>query len=92
VLELVGVDHGADRLDPAVADVKREDAGHPAFRVVGHRSRLAVDHGRHGVRAVLVRPAEEPEQESGDPFRPVRGLARGPALAAAVADQDHVGR
>jgi hypothetical protein len=91
VLELVGVDHGADRLHLAVGDVEREDAGHPASSVVGHRSRLAVDQGRHGVRALLVRPAEEPEQEPGDPFRPVRGLARGPALTAAVADHDHVG-
>jgi hypothetical protein len=92
VLELVRIDHGADHLHLTVADVQREDAGDPAFRVVGHRSRLAVDHGRHGVRAVLVRPAEEPEQEPGDPFRPVRGLARGPALGAAVTDHDHVGR
>jgi len=92
VLELVGVDHGAHRLHQAVGDVEREDAGHPAFGVVGHRSRLAVDQGRHGVRALLVRPPEQPEQEPGDPFRPVRGLAPGQALAAAVADHDDVGR
>ena len=92
MLELVGVDHGAYRLDQAVGDVEREDADDPAFDVVGHRSRLAVDQGRHGVRAILVRPAEQPDQEPGDPVRPVRGLAHGLALAAAVTDHDHVGR
>jgi len=92
VLELVGVDHGAHCLHQAVGDVEREDAGHPAFGVVDHRSRLAVDQGRHAVCALLVRAAEQPDQESGDPFRPVRGLAPGQALAAAVADHDDVGR
>jgi hypothetical protein len=92
MLELVGVDHGTHRLYPAVGDIEGEDTGHPAFGVVGHRSRLAVDDGRHGVRAVLMRPAEQPEQEPADPFRPMRGLARGQALAAAIADHDDVGR
>ena len=58
MLELVGVDHGADRLHLAVGDVQGEDGGHPAFEVVGHRAGLAVDQGRHGVRAVLLRAAE----------------------------------
>ena len=91
MLELVGVDHGADRLHQAVGDVEREDAGHPAFGVVDHRAGLAVDQGRHAVDALLLRPAEQPEQEPGDPFRPVQRLAQGLALAAAVADRDHVG-
>jgi len=91
VLELVGVDHGADRLDLAVGDVEREHAGHPAFCVVDHRAWLAVDHGRHGVRALLADAAEQPEEEPGDPVRPVHGLAPGLALAAAVADHDDVG-
>ena len=90
MLELVGVDHGTHRLYPAVGDIEREDTGHPAFGVVGHRSRLAVDQGRHGVRALLVRPPEQPEQEPGDPVRPVGRLEQGLALAAAVAHQDHV--
>ena len=91
MLELVRVDHGADRLHPAVGDVDREDAGHPALWVVGHRAGLAVDQGRHGVAAHLLRPAEQPEQEPGDPFRPVERLAQGLALAATVADHDDVG-
>ena len=91
MLELVGVDHGANRLYLAVGDVEREDAGHPAFGVVDHRSWLAVDQGRHAVRALHVDAAEQPDQEAGDPFRPVRGLAPGQALAAAVADHDDVG-
>jgi hypothetical protein len=92
VLELVGVDHGAHRLYHAVGDVEREDAGHAAFGVVDHRAWLAVDQGRNAVRTLLVGPAEQPDQEPGDPFRPVRGLAPGQALAAAVADHDDVGR
>ena len=92
MLELVGVDHGPNRLHHAVGDVEREDADHPAFGVVGHRSRLAVDHGRLAVQTLLLRPAEQSQQEPGDPFRPVRGLAPGLGLAAAVAHHDHVGR
>jgi hypothetical protein len=91
VLELVGVDHGADRLHHAVGDVECEDTGHPAFGVVGHRARLAVDQGRHNVTAVVLRPAEQPQQEPGDPFRSVQRLAQRLALAAAVSDRDHVG-
>jgi len=89
--ELVGVDHGADRLHLAVGDVEREHSDHPAFRVVGHRARLAVDEGRLGVGALLLRAAEQPEQEPGDPFRPVGRLEPGLALAAAVAHHDHIG-
>ena len=91
MLELIRVDHGADRLHQAVGDVEGEDAGHPALGVVGHRARLAVDQGRPGVAAVLLGPAEQPEQEPGDPVGPVRRLGQGQALAAAVADHDHVG-
>ena len=86
MLELVGVDHGAGRLHQAVGDVEREDAGHPAFGVVGDRAWLAVDQRRHAVGALLLRPAEQPSHEPGDPLRPVHRFARGLALAAAVAD------
>ena len=91
MLELVGVDHGADRLHQAVDDVQREDADHPALGVVDDRPRLAVDQGGLAVGAFLLGPAEQPEQEPGHPFRPVRRLEPGLALAAAVADHDHVG-
>ena len=91
MLKLVGVDHGADRLHQAFGDVEREHADHPAFGVVGHRARLAVDQGRRAIDALLVSPAEQPEQEPGDPWCPVQRLASGLALAAAVADYDHVG-
>jgi hypothetical protein len=91
VLELVGVDYGAHHLHQAVGDVDGEDAGHPPLGVVDHRAGLAVDQGRNSVGAFFVRPAEQPEQEPGDPFGPVRGLAQGQALAATVADHDHVG-
>ena len=67
MLELVGVDHGADRLHLAVGDVDSEHAGHAALRIVGHRARLAVDQRRRGVGAVPRRSAEQPEQEPGDP-------------------------
>jgi hypothetical protein len=90
MLELVGVDHGAHRLDHAVGDVEREDAGHPAFGVVGDRAGMAVDQGRHSVGALLRGPAEQPEQEPGDPYWPVHRLDQGYALAATVADHDHV--
>jgi hypothetical protein len=90
MLELVGVDHGTDHLHSAVGDVEREDAAHPAVGVVGHCPRLAVDQSRLGVGVVLLRPAEQPEQEPGDPVRPVQRLAPGGALAAAVTDHDHV--
>jgi hypothetical protein len=91
MLELVGVDHRADRLHQAVGDVEREDTGHPALGVVDHRAGLAVDQSRHGVGAILLRAAVQPEQEPGDPFGPVHRLAGGLALAAAVADCHHVG-
>jgi hypothetical protein len=91
MLELVGIDHRADRLDQAVGDVDREDAHHPAFGIVGHRARLAVHHGRHAVVTLVLDPAEQPEQEPGHPLRAVQRLAPGRALAAAVADHDHVG-
>ena len=92
MLELVRVDHGANRLHKTVGDVERQDAGHPALGVVGHRARLAVDQRRHGVGAFLLSPAVQPEQEPGDPLRPVQRFAQGLALAAAVADRDHVRR
>ena len=89
--ELVGVDHGPDRLHQAVGDVDREHTDHPAFGVVGHRARLAVDPSRLGVGARLLRPAEQPEQKPGDAFRPVQRIAQRRALAAAVAGHDHIG-
>jgi len=91
VLELVGVDHRANRLHQAVSDVERKDAGHPAVGVVGHRAWLAVDQGRHAAGTLLLRPAGQPEQEPGDPLRPVQRFAPGLALAATVADHDYVG-
>ena len=91
MLELVRVDHGANRLHQAVGDVEGEDGGHPAFGVVDHRAGLAVDQGRLAVGALLLRAAEQPGQEPGDPYRPVGRLAQGLALATAVADHDHVG-
>jgi hypothetical protein len=75
MLELVGVDHGPDRLHLAVGDVEREDAGHPTPGIVGHRTRLAIDQGRHGVGALLLGTTEQPEQEPGDPVRPVQRIA-----------------
>jgi hypothetical protein len=90
MLELVRIGHGADRLHLAVGDVEREDASHPAFWVVGDRARLVVDQGRHGVGALLLGPAEQPEQEPGDRHRPVGRLTPGLTLATAVADHDHV--
>src|SRR5260370_11150420 len=91
MLELVRVDHGADGLHRAVGDAEREDADHPAFGVVGYDAGLAVDQGRHAVGALLLRPAVQPLYEPGDPLRPVQRLAQGLALAATVADHDHVG-
>jgi len=91
MLELVGIDHGAHGLHLAVGNVEREHAGHAALRIVGHRAGLAVDQRRHGVGAILLRSAEQPEQEPGDPYRPVHRLDQGQALAAAVADHGHVG-
>jgi hypothetical protein len=92
MLEFVRVDHGADGLDQAVGDVEGEDADHAALAVVGDGARLAVNHGRHAVGPLLPRPAEQSEDEPGDPFGPVHRLAQGLALAAAVADRDHIGR
>jgi len=92
MLELVGIDHGADRLHQAVGDVERYHAGHPALDVVDHRARLAVDQGWLPVRAVLLAAAEQPEDKPGDPVRPVQCLTPGLALAAAVAHHHHVGR
>jgi hypothetical protein len=90
VLELIGIDHGADRLHQAVGDVEREDASHSPLGVVGHRAGLAVDQGQHAVDALLLAPAEQSENEPGNPFRPVQRLTQDLALAAAVADRDHV--
>jgi hypothetical protein len=91
VLKLVGVDHRTDRLHQAVGDVEGEDACHPAFGVVDHGARLPVHQGRHAVDALLLRAAEQPDHEPGDPLRPVHRLAQSPALASAVADRHHVG-
>jgi hypothetical protein len=91
MLELVRVDHGADRLYQVVGDIERHDAGHPARDVVDHRARLPVDQGWLPVRAVFVGATEQPEDEPGDPVRPVHRLTPCLALAAAVADHDHVG-
>jgi hypothetical protein len=90
--ELVGVDHGPDRLDQAVGDVQRDYAEHAALRVVGDRTRLAVDPGQLAVRAQLLAAAAQPEQEPGDPFGPDQRGEQRLALTAAVADHDHVGR
>ena len=90
MLELVGVDHGPDRLDQAVGNVERQDADHAAFHVVEHRARLAVDQGRYAVGALLLGAAELPTQEPGDLFRTVGRLAPSLCLAAAIANHDHV--
>jgi hypothetical protein len=91
VLELVRVDHRADRLYQAVGDVERYHACHPACGVVDHRARLAVDQGGLPVRTILLGATEQPEDEPGDAVRPVQRLTPGQALAAAVADHDDVG-
>ena len=90
--QLVGVDHGPDRLHLAVGDVEREDVDHTAFGVVGNRAGLAVDPRQFAVRAHLLAPAEQTEDETGDTVPPVEGLGQGPGLAAAVTDGDNVGR
>jgi len=92
VLQLVGVDHGPDRLDPAVGDVEGEDVDHPALGVVGDGAGLAVDLRQLERGTQLLAPAEEPEDEPGHPLGPGQRLGPRLALAPAVADRDHVGR
>jgi hypothetical protein len=90
--ELVRVHHGPDCLNQAVGDVQRDHAEHAALCVVGDRARLAVDPGQLAVSAQLLAAAAQPDQEPGDPFRPGQRGEQRLALAAAVADHDHVGR
>jgi hypothetical protein len=92
VPELVGVDHGPDRLHHAVGDVEREHVDHPAFRVAGHRARLPVHPGQLAVGTEHLPAAEQAEHEPCHPLRPGKRLRQRLALAAAVADHDHVGR
>ena len=90
MVELVGVDHGPDRLHHAVGDVEGEDVDNPALRVVGDRPGLAVDRRQLEACAQLRPPAGQSEHEPGDPLRALGRLGRRPGLPAAVADQDHV--
>jgi hypothetical protein len=90
VLELIGVDHGPDRLNYAVGDVEGQDVDHEAFGVVGHQARLAVDPGRLTAGAQVLGPARDAEHEAGHPLGPEERLSGRPRLAAAVADHDHV--
>jgi hypothetical protein len=91
MLELVGVDHGPDRLDYAVGDVEGQDVDHETFGVVGHQARLAVDPGGLAAGAQLLGPARDAEHEARDPFCPVERVGCRPGLTAAVPDHDHVG-
>jgi len=91
VLELVGVDHGPDRLNDAVGDVEGQDVDHEVFGVVGHQARLAVDPGRLAAGAQVLGPARDAEHEAGHPLGPEERLSCRPGLAAAVPDHDHVG-
>ena len=90
MLELVGVDHGPDRLHPAIGDIEGHDADDEALGVVGHDARLAVDPGRLDSYPQLRCPAGQPEHEPGHPVPSVERLPRRPGLATAVADRDHV--
>jgi len=90
MLELIGVDHGPDRLDDAVGDVEGQDVDHEAFGVVGHHARLAVDPGRLAASAQLLSPARDAEHKARDPLRPVERLGCRPGLTAAIPDHDHV--
>ena len=91
MLELVGVDHGPDRLNDAVGDVEGQDVDHEAFGVVGHQARLAVDPGWLAAGAQVLYPARDAEHEAGHPLGPEEWLSCRPGLAAAVPDHDHVG-
>src|SRR5271166_973773 len=92
VAQLVGVDHGSDRLYLAVGDVEGEDVDDAPFGVVGDRPRLAVDPGQLDAGAHLRAPAGQPEHEPGDPKRSVERPGRRQGLAASVAHHDHVRR
>ena len=61
MLELIGVDHGPDRLNYAVGDVEGQDVDHEAFGVVGHQARLAVDPGWLTAGAQVLGPARDAE-------------------------------
>ena len=89
--ELIGIHNGTDGVDLPVRDFQGERADHAMLAVVGDRARLAVDQGGLPVRTILLGATEQPEDEPGDPVRPVQRLTPGQALAAAVADHDHVG-
>jgi hypothetical protein len=90
VPELIGVDHGPDRLNDAVGDVEGQDVDHETFGVVGHQARLAVDPGRLAAGVQLRRPARDTEHEAGHPHRPEERLCSRPGLTAAVSDHHHV--
>jgi hypothetical protein len=92
VLELVGVDHGPDRLHHAIGDVQGQDVDHEAFGVVGHQAGLAVDPGRLAAGAQVLGPARDAQHEAGYQLGPVERPSCRPGLTAAVADHDHVGR
>jgi hypothetical protein len=91
VLELIGVDHGPDRLNDAVGDVEGQHVDHQAFGVVGHQARLAVDPGRLTAGVQLCRPARDAEHEAGHPQGPEERLSCRPGLTAAISDHDHIG-
>ena len=91
MLELVGVDHGPDRLHHAIGDVEGHDVDHEAFGVVGHQAWLPVNPGRLAAGAQLHGPARGAEHEARDPFGTVERLSCRPCLTAAVPDHDHVG-
>jgi hypothetical protein len=90
--ELVGIDHGADRLDQAVGDVKREHVDHAPLGVVGHRARLAVDPGRPEGSAEEPAPAEQAAKQSQYPLSSGQRFPHRLCLAAAVRVEHHVRR
>jgi hypothetical protein len=92
MVQLVGVDHGPDRLHHAVGDVEGEDVDDPAIAVAGDRAGLAVNPGQLDGGAPLRSLAVQPEHEPGDLLRTVDRPGCGPGLASAVANGDHVGR
>src|SRR5271169_6635317 len=81
VAQLVGVDHGSDRLHLAVGDVESEDVDDAPRGVVGDRPGLAVDPGQLDAGAHLRPPASQPEHEPGHLLRPVERPGRRPGLA-----------
>jgi hypothetical protein len=89
-MQLVGVDHGSDRLHLAVGDVEGEDVDDAPIGVVGDRPRLAVDPGQPDTGTHLRPTAGQPEHEPGDLQRPVERVGCRPGLAAAIPHHDHV--